>query len=540
MGSGTCLNEGFSSGVEENECRIVSIQLGSDVVNNRGWEDNKKRTFDQIFGCDGEDGGSTGLRTGRRGRPKGSKNKNKKIVSLQGERGSDQIFKRGKTVGLKNGRRGRPKGSKNRKKNIVAFQGKRTFDQSFGCDEDRGEVIGKRRGRRGRPKGSKNKKKKIVEGDVSNQFLVAIEGERDMLPDQSLGCDKEEAETIGQKSGRRGRPKGSKNKKKIVVLGTGRRGRPKGSRNKKKIVVLGTGHRGRPKGSRNNKKSNVAGDTSSSDYITVSERDIRMLSGVSGDGTDKPKCRPGRPKGSKNIGAGKTLEDHYASILEVDKMTEMPGSKTIKRDERIEEKQVVLGAEENYFCKNTLGKVGDIIDEKLVAANGNRGPLAKYSATNCAVVGTVGNKDQGASLKVLKNKNRTFASLKRCLGGDSIMFHKRKSGQLEGYEKKHLNIVATEICSKNEKLNTDKGAKEVLSESSNLEKHQRRPRKYVEEVDNYKCLGDRKDDGYADADISVSSSKFSSRSDCTRHYQFITKNEFKYQRNRLFLLSSQE
>ncbi|KAK1361159.1 RING-type domain-containing protein [Heracleum sosnowskyi] len=512
MGSGTCLNEGF----EENECGVVSVQVGCDVVNNGDWEVNKKRTFDQIFGCDGEEDDVVVVKSGRKGRPKGSK---KKIVSFRGESGFEQSFqdKEGVVaVGKVRGRRGRPKGSKNKKKQIVCFRGDSGFDQSFGCNEEGVEGIGKVRGRRGRPKGSKNKIKKIVVGDVSNQFLVASEGERDILggmTDQISECDKEEAETIGRKSGRRGRPKGSKNKRKTVVIHTGRQGRPKGSKNKKKKSVGGDASCGwivvcerdiemvvgvscegtdKPKG-----QENYVADDSSSDCTIVGERDIKMVAGVSGEGIVKPKGskgRRGRPKGSKNkkknIGAEEKIEDQDGNILEVEEMREMPGLKTIERGVLIEEKQVVLGGEENHFGKSTMGKVGDIIDEKVVEANGSRGPLAKFSATSCAVVGIVKNKDQDGRPRVLRKKNRTFASYKRNLR--SMMFHKCKSAQLGGYEKKRLHVVANENCSNNVELITDK----------DLDRHQGRIRKCVEEVNNSKCMGDRKDDGCADAGIS--------------------------------------
>ncbi|KAL8134666.1 hypothetical protein AgCh_009625 [Apium graveolens] len=513
MGSDTCLNEGSE---EDEECsRVVSM-------NNGDWEDNKKRTFDQIFG---EEGHSIGLKTRRRGRPKGSKNKKKKIVSFRGETVFDHSFEGVVAVGQVKARRGRPKGSKNKKKQIVCFPGETGFHQSFLCDEDGAQGKGNMRGRRGRPKGSKNKKKKIVAGDVSNQFLVNLQGERDILAGmthQISECDKEEAQTLGRKTVGRQRRKASKIKERIVVLRTGRRGRPKGSRTKKKengdagsgwlvvwerdrdmvAQVSGEGT-DKPKG----QEIHDAVD-SSSDCTIVWERDRKMVAGVTGEGIDKPKGRRGRPKGSKNkkknFGAEEKIEDPRGNVLEVEEMTGMPGLKTTKRDKLIEEKQVVLDAEENLFCKSTMGN-GHITDEKVVAVNGR--PLAKCSATSFDVLGIVKNRDQDGSSKVMKNKNRTFASSKRSLRGDSMVFHKCKSGQVGGYEKKPLHVVASDIGANNKELITDK----------DLGRYQGRPRKCVKEVNNSKCMGVTKDDGYSDAEISDKTRRNSEQRSLTCH-----------------------
>jgi len=85
---------------------------------------------------------------------------------------------------------------------------------------------------------------------------------------------------------KRGRPKGSKNKPKVVAEAAApkKRGRPKGSKNKPKVVeVVATApkKRGRPKGSKN--KSKTSNGMSASNGAA-----------------DPAKRKRGRPKGSKN------------------------------------------------------------------------------------------------------------------------------------------------------------------------------------------------------------------------------------------------
>ncbi|KAL1820066.1 hypothetical protein ACET3Z_014935 [Daucus carota] len=283
-GSGSSVSE-FSLGGEENEeCRALSLQLDCDGVDSGGWEAKRKRTFDQIFGCDDEEEEGLRVKRGRRGRPKGSKNKKKrKVVSFRGE-GRGHV--------------GRPKGSKNKKKKIVAgdvsnkklivLEGEidNMADHVSGCDEEEAGIIGQQR---------------IVTGDVSNKKLIALKGEINNLADHVSGCDEEEAGIIGQKK---------------IVTGMGRQSQPKGLRNIKKI--------------------NGAGDASS-DCIIVWESNSEILERVAGEGTDKTFSRRGRPKGSKNkkkkkIRAEKKIEDHNGEILEVKKIMEIPGPNNIKID----------------------------------------------------------------------------------------------------------------------------------------------------------------------------------------------------------------
>lgn len=108
---------------------------------------------------------------------------------------------------------GRPKGSKNKKKSVVGTVavGER-LDQDGGVREGNGEGLSARK--RGRPKGSKNKKKKGVEGQLLNGN---VEGGDGIVGTPLLnGAREAEDEALSSKR-KRGRPKGSKNKKKKNV-----------------------------------------------------------------------------------------------------------------------------------------------------------------------------------------------------------------------------------------------------------------------------------------------------------------------------------
>ncbi|XP_051138188.1 lysine-specific demethylase JMJ27-like isoform X2 [Andrographis paniculata] len=89
------------------------------------------------------------------------------------------------------GRRGRPKGSKNKKKKVT----------DGGIDEASCSIPVKSSGGRGRPKGSKNKKKKAIVLGEKTDGIIGSE----------VSCD-----TTVKSSGGRGRPKGSKNKKRKI------------------------------------------------------------------------------------------------------------------------------------------------------------------------------------------------------------------------------------------------------------------------------------------------------------------------------------
>jgi len=133
-------------------------------------------------------------KSGKRGRPKGSKNKDAKEVKVK-----------------KTGKRGRPKGSTNK---------------STSASTD----VVKKTGKRGRPKGSLNK------STLSADAPVKKPGKRGRP--KGSGNKMAQAVSMPKKTGKRGRPKGSTNKSTPKVqaksAGTGRRGRPAGSKNKVK------------------------------------------------------------------------------------------------------------------------------------------------------------------------------------------------------------------------------------------------------------------------------------------------------------------
>ncbi|XP_051138187.1 lysine-specific demethylase JMJ27-like isoform X1 [Andrographis paniculata] len=216
--------------------------------------------------------------------------------------GGDGVFHRVKTAG----RRGRPKGSKNKKKTVVLAE---KTDGTIGGDVCRDtDTAVKSTGHRGRPKGSKNKTWKIDEiiKRLTEGIAGALSASCSIPVESSGGC---------------GPSKGSKNKKKVTdgatydgscsipVKSSGCRGRPKGSKNKKKAIssaaettdgiiggdvscdspVRSTGHRGRPKGSKNKKKA-----------ILLAETDGIIGGDISCDSPVRSTGHRGRPKGSKN------------------------------------------------------------------------------------------------------------------------------------------------------------------------------------------------------------------------------------------------
>jgi hypothetical protein len=147
---------------------------------------------------------------------------------------------RQEVVGLK-GKRGRPKGSKNKMKTFAADakEGIERLEGASGENGVRDEVV-RSKGKQGRPKGSKNKKKSLemdknhgtpgnnVDGNSNDQgtlCLTALDNEKLILVgDKDTGSVVEVAisgnelrnEIVAQKQ-KRGRPKGSKNKKKNLA-----------------------------------------------------------------------------------------------------------------------------------------------------------------------------------------------------------------------------------------------------------------------------------------------------------------------------------
>ncbi|CAN4087577.1 unnamed protein product [Withania somnifera] len=209
----------------------------------------------------------------RLGRPKGSKNKKRK-VGENGElpstvglvNGSGEILVKKKNVG------GRPKGSEDKKKNMEQngeYQGRKTKEEGEERKKACGEEGSIEKLGRGRLKGSKNEKNTltgietgivisicdtcvgkrnsdvIVEKEMSKTDIVAA-------GDFEIGTNQVSGHNVIVKK-KIGRPKGSKNKKKVsighltvprlngggvkVVRRKGVLGRPKGSKNKKKTII---------------------------------------------------------------------------------------------------------------------------------------------------------------------------------------------------------------------------------------------------------------------------------------------------------------
>jgi tRNA(Leu) C34 or U34 (ribose-2'-O)-methylase TrmL len=206
---------------------------------------------------------------------------------------------RQEVVGLK-GKRGRPKGSKYKK--TVAADDEEGIERLEGASGENGvsdEVV-RSKAKQGRPKGSKNKKKSLemdknhgtpgnnVDGNSNEQgtlCLTALDNERLILVgDKDTGSVVEVAisgnelrnEIVGQKK-KRGRPKGSKNKKKNLSS-QGNKGVP--------------GEVVRPTGLEYERRTLVGEE----------ERKLPFDATRSEGGNEitHPKDKRGRPKGSKN------------------------------------------------------------------------------------------------------------------------------------------------------------------------------------------------------------------------------------------------
>jgi hypothetical protein len=141
--------------------------------------------------------------------------------------------------------------------------------------EIRGEVSVVPTGKRGRPKGSKNKAKTgLVEAIASQEDAsVTVTRKRGRPAGSTNKAKVETVQTVTP--AKRGRPKGSTNKAKVEpvqAVSTVKRGRPKGSLNKPKVeavvqtVVAPIVHRGRPKGSTNKPKVDASTSTPGKGY----------------------------------------------------------------------------------------------------------------------------------------------------------------------------------------------------------------------------------------------------------------------------------
>lgn len=263
-------------------------------------------------------------------------------------------------VVMSTGKRGRPKGSKNKRKTAVAVK---STGRLLGVASDSIGVV-KPKGKRGRPKGSKNKQKKIAFHEHGGTPVVGTiapsggseiaEAKRDLAGVQMA----KEFVGTGAVSGKVVGPNvlGEDMGPKVEVLPTTRtRGRPKGSRNKKKNKVSDGSENGSqlvctkpkiggPKGSKNKKKH--LADPESRGLVNVNVVEInsnivtgwwteledgrtKLLGGGASETPGESTCKNegenmsfqskgsrGRPKGSKNKKKNPAVKETKSMTLE--------------------------------------------------------------------------------------------------------------------------------------------------------------------------------------------------------------------------------
>ncbi|GMJ06369.1 hypothetical protein HRI_004306100 [Hibiscus trionum] len=192
-----------------------------------------------------------GQAKGKRGRPKGSKNKKKTIGSEQCIEGLSDSKVKTQDPLKPQPKRGWPKGSKNRNKNLAAGQGgeglsgdgadEKAGNQIFCSIEKEGPAMGSKKislpgenqdisshivgdssddniqlnNGNGEPKVPKNQKKMIAE---ENQEMAGI------IEDGEGADGIEKGNNVVQPKIKRGRPKGSKNRNKKLAAGQGKKG----------------------------------------------------------------------------------------------------------------------------------------------------------------------------------------------------------------------------------------------------------------------------------------------------------------------------
>ncbi|KAF3432815.1 hypothetical protein FNV43_RR23917 [Rhamnella rubrinervis] len=268
-------------------------------------------------------------------------------------------------VVMSKGKRGRPKGSKNKRKTVSAAK---STQRLGGAGRD-GIVVVKPKDKRGRPKGSKNKQKVVaceknggtpavvIGADKGGSGIVKVK--KDVAVQENIEMAREFVGTgdggdkaIGLNVG--GENQGPKVEN-VFVLPERKRGQSKGSTKKKKKEASDgneNGHQnvwskpklGRPKGSKNKKKNladqenhgllnvNVGeiGSNIETGWSTELENGRTKLFGV--EASEKPgestcengggnkffqsKVRRGRPKGSKNKKKNPAVEETLSMGLE--------------------------------------------------------------------------------------------------------------------------------------------------------------------------------------------------------------------------------
>ncbi|KAJ9146541.1 hypothetical protein P3X46_028790 [Hevea brasiliensis] len=189
--------------------------------------------------------------------------------------------------------------------------------ETTGCKGE-GSQVDRPKGRRGRPKSSAHIIKSLVpySWELPNENVDRNDSGENLVSNEVTGGIEQESRIIKTKN-RRGRPKGSKNKEKILYGGEidgclggdkirhkkNKRGRPKGSKNKQKRLPAGENEAVNIEiGVCNNGKANFCQTGFQNDRSTVVDKEIGKMAieAAGGDGErQKPKGKRGRPKGSK-------------------------------------------------------------------------------------------------------------------------------------------------------------------------------------------------------------------------------------------------
>ncbi|CAK9146555.1 unnamed protein product [Ilex paraguariensis] len=464
-----------------------------------------------------------------RGRPKSWKSKKKTVAAedsggMLGDvpavhGGGDLVVKkkdgRGRPKGSKNKKkdgRGRPKGSKNKKKTVVAAENQGMLSKTA-AGNDGGDGIVKKRDGLGRPKGSKNKKKIVVA--VENQGMLSETAARidagdgivknienhAMLSETAFGNDGGDANhAIVKKVNGRGRPRGSKNKRKIIaavenqgMLSETATGTAGGDGIVKDIenhgmpsetasgtdggdaIVKKVNGRGGPKGSKNKKKIIAAIENQGMLSETATDCDR-------GDGIARKEDGHGRPKASKNRKKLLPVQGNEAMLGE-------PASGNDGEDGIVKKKG---GRGRPKGSKNK---------KKLLTAERNMGRLSIIAIGNDHGDGSVKQKDILAQPRGSEKKKVLAADEDKGegVGGNegtnTTVKGRGGRGRPKGSVKTPRLIMVGEIfaCSnrKEKDLVIDKNAGEFFAESKGvLEMRGGMPRRFGDEFYKPRCLSD--------------------------------------------------
>ncbi|GKV25600.1 hypothetical protein SLEP1_g35010 [Rubroshorea leprosula] len=325
LGAGVTFQGLFSQGNGENRTEEIQDQkkdlnvcgggikslLGENVcgsrLNNSAAEGNQVLHVENAGECNGGKDGSKGQVKGKRGRPKGSKNKKKILSAEQAIDGLSEVAgdcKVGNEIVQPKKKLGRPKGSKNKKRKFeTAEQTIGEASEVFGRSKVETDIVQPNK-KQGRPKGSKNKKRCLAgenqempslvvgannDSNQSLRFTTDFASERDGTLSSEVTVGNVGGFAIASPEKKRGRPKGSKNKKKRIAeqvqqeikgILTGNQSSNCGVEG---ILLIGL----------ENQVNNVSGEEDNG----MSRETAGVSQGISEN--VQPKKRRGRPKGSK-------------------------------------------------------------------------------------------------------------------------------------------------------------------------------------------------------------------------------------------------